>query len=46
MNNKIFIKMNAIKNVLLVSKTTRYERLLKKGINFTQLVIDTNKNEW
>ena len=38
--------MKTIKNVLLVSKTTRYERLLKKGINFTKLVIDTNKSEW
>lgn len=38
--------MNAIKNVLLVSKTTRYERLIKKGINFSQLIINTNKKEW
>ena len=38
--------MKAISNVLLVSKTTRYERLLKKGINFTTLVIENNKREW
>jgi len=36
----IIDKMKAIKNVLIVSKTTRLERLLKRGINFTPKIAE------
>jgi hypothetical protein len=30
--------MNVFKNVLIVSKTTRLERLIKQGIHFTPYI--------
>ena len=35
-----------IKNVLIVSKTTRIERLLKKGITFTPKIAEISKKNW
>lgn len=39
-------QMKAIQNVLIVSKTTRIERLLKKGIQFTPKIAQYNKQDW
>lgn len=38
--------MSAIKNVLIVSKTTRLERLLKIGLQFTPMIEKQNKADW
>jgi hypothetical protein len=36
----------AFKNVLLVSKTTRIERFLQRGLQFTPAVAKYNKDDW
>jgi dTDP-glucose pyrophosphorylase len=40
------MKASGIKNVLIVSKTTRMERLLKRGIQFTPKIAQYNKEDW
>lgn len=40
------MKAAALKNVLLVSKTTRIERLLRKGVQFTPQIGKMNKEDW
>jgi hypothetical protein len=37
---------NTINKVLIVSKTTRLQRLLKKGITFTPKIAEINKKDW
>ena len=38
--------MKAIQSVLIVSKTTRLERLLKTGIQVTPKLAEFNKRDW
>jgi hypothetical protein len=37
---------NTINKVLIVSKTTRLQKLLKKGITLTPKIAEINKKDW
>lgn len=38
--------MKVFKNVLIVSKTTRLERLIRQGIHFTPYIEKYYKKDW